>query len=127
MGCNCNNIIRATSYTAGAEFTINTNFSISALNNCQRFVLILPSNIPATTSITTVNITMTVNGTSTTVPLQNIVGNNLMSDQIRFICKNQCGNRVIRLVYGSNPTHFKVLQCLPESSAVSSASNGGSN
>lgn len=115
MSCKCNNVIRATSYTAGAELTINTNFSTTALSNCDRFLLILPSDIPATTSITTVNMTLTVNGSSTTVPLQDIVGNNLMSDQVRFICKNQCGNRVVRIIYGSNPAHFKVLQCLPNS------------
>lgn len=115
MSCKCNNVINATSYTAGAELTINTNFSVTSLSNCDRFVLVLPDSIPATTSITTVNITITVNGTSTTIPIQDIVGNNLMSDQVRFICKNQCGNRVVRIIYGSNPAHFKVLQCLPSS------------
>ena len=115
MSCKCNNVITATSYTAGAELTINTSFNTTALSNGERFVLVLPDTIPATTSITTVNITLNVNGTSTTVPIQDIIGNNLMSDQVRFICKNQCGNRVVRLVYGLNPAHFKVLQCLPSS------------
>lgn len=116
MRCKCNNVITATSYnTSDTAFQINTNFSISEINNCQRFVLSLPIDLPAMTNTVPVYIVININGTSTTIPIQDILGNNLMSDQIRFICKNSCGNRVVRIVYGSNPAHFKVLQCLPNS------------
>lgn len=125
----CNRVIRATSYTVGSSFNINTDFSINALTNCQRFVLTLPVDLPAMTTIVPVVLVINVNGVATNIPMQDIVGNDLMSDQLRFFCrKGNCDcNRmgVARIIYGSNPAHFKVLQCLPESSAISFDENGG--
>jgi hypothetical protein len=137
MSCNCDNIIRATDYDVSTTiFQINTSFSVSSISNCQRFILSLPIALPAITTNVPVSVVISINGTNTSIPVQDILGNNLMADQLRFICKNQCGNRVVRIIYGSNPSHFKVLQCLPESSAVAptsastaatTASEGGSN
>lgn len=129
MNCNCNKVIMATSYINGTTFNINTDFSINDIENGDRFILVLPIDLPAMTTLTQVYVVITINGVSTTVPVQDIIGNNLMSDQLRFF--NRVGNckcnrkSVIRMVYGSNPSHFKVLQCLPESSAVPFDVQGG--
>lgn len=130
MNCNCKRTIRATSYTVGTSFVINTDFSISSLENGQRFVLTLPVDLPAMTTIVPVFLAINLNGTAINIPVQDIIGNNLMSDQLRFL--HQIGNcdcsrrGVVRIVYGSNPGHFKILQCLPESSAVE-FEEGGNN
>ena len=119
--CNCNRIIRATSYTIGNSFNINTNFSIRDLDNGMRFLLVLPIDFPAMTTIVPVYVVINVNGVATNIPIQDIIGNNLMSDQLRFLPqrRNCCRcEKIVRIIYGSNPSHFKVLQCLPESSAV---------
>ena len=128
MGCKCSNIIRATSYTVGDSFNINANFSINSLTNCQRFTLVLPIDLPAMTTIVPVYVVITVNGTATNIPLQDVIGNNFMSDQLRNLPKNGCNCfGVARLIYGSNPQHFKVLNCVPSSSAISFDENGGNN
>lgn len=120
--CKCNRVIRATSYTVGNSFNINTNFTISDLDNGMRFILTLPVDLPAMTTIVPVIVVISVNGVTTNIPLQDIIGNNLMSDQLRFLPRiGDCScNRkgIVRIIYGSNPSHFKVLSCLPESSAV---------
>lgn len=122
MNCNRKRTIRATSYTVGNSFNINTDFDISSLENGCRFVLTLPVDLPAMTTIVPVILVIKVNGVVTNVPMQDIIGNNLMSDQLRFLCQIgncDCNRRgVARIVYGSNPSHFKVLQCLPQSAAV---------
>lgn len=128
MGCKCNNIIRATSYTVGDSFNINTDFSISTLTNCQRFTLVLPIDLPAMTTIVPVYIAITINGVSANIPLQDVIGNNFMSDQLRNLPKNACNCfGIARLIYGGNPQHFKVLNCVPSSSAISFDENGGNN
>ena len=122
--CRKNNVIRATGYTVGTNFVINTDFNIAEITNGMRFMLVLPVDLPAMTTITSVYVAINVNGTPTNIPIQDIIGNNLMSDQLRFLPPNRnqncrCNQRsVARIVYGSNPAHFKVLLCLPESSAV---------
>lgn len=122
MSCKCNRVIRATSYTVGNSFNINTDFEIGDLDNGMRFILSLPVDLPPMTTIVPVYVVIKVNGVVTNIPVQDIIGNNLMSDQLRFF--NRVGNcecnrkGVVRIIYGSNPAHFKVLQCLPESAAV---------
>lgn len=109
--CNCNKVIKATSYTAGDNFLINTSYEISSINNGNRFILALTADLPSITTITPVYVAVTINGTSTNIPIQDILGNNLMSDQLKYI-----PGGIVRLIYGSNPVHFKVLQVLPPSS-----------
>lgn len=117
---NYKTVMRATGYTTSPTFNINTDFSIDKLINRNKYILLLPIDLPAMTNILPVYVVVNLNGTQTAIPMQDIVGNNLMSDQLRFLSKNIGGTRkgVARLVYGGNPAHFKVLQCLPESSAV---------
>lgn len=117
--CRCNRVITPTSYTVGATFNINTTFTDSDLENGKKYILVLNKDLPAMTTI--VPVYLQVNGTY--YPMQDILGNNLMSDQLRFFPRqmNNCGCRsagIARIVFGSNVGHFKVLVCLPTSSAV---------
>ena len=53
--CKCNRVIRATSYTVGNSFNINTNFTISDLDNGMRFILTLPIDLPVTSTFSTLS------------------------------------------------------------------------
>ena len=99
--------LRAGSYTVGA-----TGFTINAIQNCpckaitklcngEQFKLITCLSFPAVTNLVPVFIVL--NGTS--YPVLDEYGNTLMSDQIR--CR-----RCYKLVFGTNPVHFIVKQCL---------------
>jgi hypothetical protein len=122
MNCNCNRTIRAVSYNVGSSFNIMTDYSINEIDNGEHFILTLPIDLPAMTTIVPVYVSIKINGNQTYIPVQDIVGNNLMSDQLRYFPEAgscQCNMRgVARLVYGANPAHFKVLFSLPQSSAV---------
>lgn len=115
--CNCNNrVIVPTSYTVGATFNINTSFTDADLENGKRYILVLNKDLPAMSTI--VPVYLQVNGIY--YPMQDILGNSLMSDQLRafpreFGCR---GAGIARIIFGSNVGHFKVLVCLPASSAV---------
>jgi hypothetical protein len=99
-----------------------TDYSINEVDNGERFILTLPVDLPAMTTIVPVYVSIKINGTQTYIPIQDIMGNNLMSDQLRYFPETgscRCNMRgVARLVYGANPAHFKVLFSLPQSSAV---------
>jgi hypothetical protein len=118
MSCR-NRVITPTSYTVGSTFNINTTFTDTDIENGKRYVLVLNKNLPSMTTI--IPVYLEVNGTY--YPMQDRLGNNLMSDQLRSFPRNvaSCGcvsSGVARIVYGSNTGHFKVLVCLPTSSAV---------
>lgn len=119
MSCNCNRIITPTSYTVGATFNINTDFTDSDIENGKRYILVLNKSLPAMSTV--IPVYLQINGNF--YPVQDLLGNNLMSDQLRSLPRkvSNCGcvsSGVARIVYGSNPSHFKVLICLPISSAV---------
>lgn len=99
-----NRIIKPVSYTAGGNFIINTNFTDTDAENRKRYELILTVNLPSMTTIVPVFITF--NGTN--IPMLDDIGNNLMSDQLHT-------RKRYRLVYGINPKHLTVLNCLGSS------------
>lgn len=98
----CNYIIRATSYTytAGSSLVINTTSSAAILYNGASYVLCLYPELPSMSTVVPVYIN--VNGTN--IPLQDVIGNTLQSDQIH-------PGRKYELVYGSSPAHFKMRHC----------------
>lgn len=112
LNCNCKNccenILRATSVSnTGGSFFFVTNSTVTPKNGC-KFLLIIPCSILPTTPVTTVNqVYIVVNGKN--IPLQALCGNNVYTDQIRCMKVNECGNIVLRLIYGSTPTHFKIV------------------
>lgn len=106
--------LRATSYTVGATaFTIVASPScacrgtLNRLCNGECFRLITCLAFPAVATLVPVYIS--INGTS--YPVLDEFGNTLMSDQIR--CR-----RAYRIVFGTNPNHFIVKQCLEPSQAT---------
>lgn len=104
----CENVLRVTSVSnTGGSFFFITNSTVTPKNSC-RYILVIPCSILPTTAITTVNqVYVVVNGKN--IPLQALCGNNVYTDQIRCFKVNNCGNIVLRLVYGSTPTHFKIV------------------
>lgn len=119
QGCRncCENVLRATSVSAsGGSFFFVTNSTITPKNGC-KYVLCIPCSILPTTAITTVDqVYVVVDGVN--IPLQCVLGNSVFTDQIRYFNVDRCGNIVLRLAYGSTPTHFKILnQCLKPSTA----------
>lgn len=107
--CNqcCENILNATSVTTGATFVFNTTSTITPKNGC-KFILRIPCTlIPLTATTTIAQVFVRVNGIN--IPLQALCGNNVFTDQIRCFNIDKCGNIVLRLVYGSTPSHFKIV------------------
>lgn len=104
----CENVLRATSVSnTGGSFFFVTNSTVTPKNGC-RFLLVIPCSILPTTPITTVDqVYVVVNGVN--IPLQALCGNNVYTDQIRCFKVNNCGNIILRLVYGSTPSHFKIV------------------
>lgn len=104
----CENILRATSVSvSGGSFFFVTNSTITPKNGC-KYLLKIPCAVLPTEATTTISqVYVVVNGVN--IPLQCILGNNVYSDQIRCFNVDNCGNIVLRLVYGSTPAHFKIL------------------
>lgn len=104
-------ILKASSYTVNtSSFVINTGSTLATLCNGEEFKLITCATFPAVTTVVPVYIN--INGTN--YPVQDTLGNNLMSDQIR--CRRQyC------LIFGTNPAHFKLRSCAKCSQAVASS------
>ena len=105
--------LRATAYSVGATFTIvatpscTCRGSLNTLCNGECFRLITCLPFPAVTTLVPVYIQ--INGVN--YPVMDEFGNTLMSDQIR--CR-----RAYRIVFGTNPEHFIVKQCLKPSQAT---------
>ena len=119
LNCNCNRIITQTEYVVGATFNISTDFTDNGVENGKRYILVLNKDLPAMTTV--IPVYLQINGEY--YPMQDLLGNNLMSDQLRAFPRkvSNCGcvsSGIARIVYGANPPHFKVLICLPTSSAV---------
>lgn len=117
MACNCNNLIKISSIsnTGGSFFMISDE--LQNLANGKRFIVSLPTSIIPT--LTTIDPTyIVIDGEN--IPLYDrTIGNFINSDQLRFICTNCCGNKIFRVVYGTNPVHFKLIsQELPQSGGV---------
>lgn len=118
MSCNCccNNVLKVTSIQTnenGLYLIVSNN---TTLNNGCKYTVVLPNNLiaplddlyPVYINVNSINYQL----------YDRTLGNYVYSDQLRFICMNQCENRVFRVVYGASPTHFKVIsQELPQSSA----------
>lgn len=104
----CENVLRVTSISnTGESFFFVTNSTITPKNGCS-YILKVPCYLLPQTAITTINqVYVVVN--SVNIPLQECIGNNVYTDQIRYFNVDRCGNVVLRLVYGSTPAHFKIV------------------
>lgn len=113
----CPNVLKVTSVAdSGGSFLLNvdkTNTN-TPINECKYMIVIPCSLIPAISTISQVFIVL--NGVNYPL-IDRCVGNNVYSDQLRFIPNNECGNKVLRLVYGSLQPHFKIIShYLPKTS-----------
>lgn len=104
----CENVLRVTSISnTGGGFFFVTNSTITPKNGC-KYILVVPCYLLPQTAITSISqVYVTINGTN--IPLQECIGNNVYTDQIRCFNVDKCGNIVLRLVYGSTPAHFKIV------------------
>lgn len=111
--CNCCNTrnFRAVSYTytAGSSLVINTESTLGTLHNNCMYTLAICTALPAMATV--VPVFIRVNDVN--IPVLDVIGNTLFSDQIH-------NNRKYSLVYGTNPSHFKMCQCGGVSSATPS-------
>ena len=112
----CPNLLRVTSVsnTGGSYFlVVDPTNTITPQNTCKYIVSVDCSLLPTTTTIDQVYITLH----NVNYPLvDRCIGNNVYSDQLRFIPTNKCGKKVFRVVYGSLQPHFKIISnLLPQS------------
>lgn len=107
--CNCcPNVLTATSAAvSGADFIFSTDSTITPRNGAT-YIFKCPVSILPTDPLTTVN-QLYVEVNSVNIPFQCKLGNNVYTDQIRCFKTNNCGNIVLRVVYGSTPAHFKIV------------------
>lgn len=104
----CENILRVTSISnTGGSFFFVTNSTITPKNGC-KYILKVPCSLLPLTPLTTVDpVYIVVNGRN--IPLTECLGNQVYTDQIKCMNIDDCGNIILRLAYGSTPTHFKIL------------------
>lgn len=91
---------------SGSTLTLTSSSTLSTLCDRKEYVLLICTNIPASTTVA--QAVLAIGGS--TYPLQDFVGNNLMSDQIK--CR-----RCYPMVFGTNPAHFKLCTCTCRSGA----------
>lgn len=104
----CENVLRVTSISAtGGSLFFVTNSTVTPKNGCKYLLKVPCSLIPQTAFTTISQVYVVVNGGN--IPLQECIGNNVYTDQIRCMNKDNCGNIILRMVYGSTPTHFKII------------------
>lgn len=96
--------------TPGASLNLVIPKSSITVRNGERACFCITTNIPASTTV--LPVFFEINGA--TVPLYDLLGNTLYSDQIR------CGE-VIPGVWGTNPIHFKLCSCVEGRSQATEA------
>ena len=112
----CPNVLKVTSVsnTGGSYFlVVDPTNTITPQNTCKYLVVVPCELLPVTSTIDQVYLTIN----KVNYPLiDRCIGNNVYSDQLRFIPTNNCGKKVFRVVYGSLLPHFKLISnILPQS------------
>lgn len=104
----CPNILKVSSVVdSGGSFFFVSQSTITPVNGC-KYLIVIPCAILPTAPITDVEqVYVVVNGVN--IPLQCILGNDVFTDQINCFNVTKCGNIVLRVVYGSTPAHFKII------------------
>lgn len=96
--------------TPGATLNLVIPKDSITVRNGERSCFCIAAEIPASTTVLPVY--FEINGA--TVPLYDLLGNTLYSDQIRCGC-------TIPGVWGTNPTHFKLCACVEGRSQATEA------
>lgn len=115
----CPNVLKVTSIsnTGGSYFlVVDPTNTITPQNTCKYIVVVPCELLPPTEGISQVYITVN----NVNYPLiDRCVGNNVFSDQLRFLPTNNCGKKVFRVAFGSLQPHFKIISHqIPQSSRV---------
>lgn len=93
---------KITSVTAsGTELTLNISSSSITVKNGERACFIICTTLPVSTTV--LPVVFNIGGTN--VPLYDLLGNTLYSDQL-------CTGVLIPGVWGTNPNHFKLCSCV---------------
>ena len=90
----------------GGELVLTTGLTNRTIYNGERNVLCIATEIPA--SATVVPVVVEINGVN--IPLQDVLGNTLQSDQIQSRC-------AFPGIWGTLPLHFKLCSCVRKSQA----------
>lgn len=106
--CNKNKNIKVT----GAEIVtgtllLSTDLTGKTIRNGGRSNLCICTDLPVSTTVVPVEIT--INGVN--IPMQDVLGNTLQSDQITSRC-------AFPGIWGTQPLHFKLCNCLRRSVAT---------
>lgn len=105
----CNKYIRVSSAEiTGGTLVLSTGLTNKEIRNGNRSVICICTDIPSSATIVPVEIV--INGTN--IPMQDVLGNTLQSDQISSRC-------AFPGVWGTNPLHFKLCSCVNRSQATS--------
>ena len=116
--CNCNckrRYIRVTeAEITGGTLVLNTEVTGRTVYNGQRDVICICTDIPASTTLVPVEIVIN----ETNIPMQDVLGNTLQSDQIQSRCAYPG-------VWGTQPLHFKLSACVQRSGATATSVTPG--
>lgn len=101
-------LIKITSATINAEgLILTTNLTEKTIYNGYVDAFCICTDLPVSTSV--VPVFLSIAGTE--IPVYDIVGNTLQSDQIK--CRT-----IYSGVWGTNPNHFRLIVCTPRSQAT---------
>lgn len=123
--CKCcnENVLEVTSVSiSGNSYFLIVDSDIIPKNGC-KYVIVIPCRVlPPTTTLNQVFVAINFRNYPLT---DRCIGNNVYNDQLRFVPTNCKGNKVLRVVFGNNTPHFKIIsQDLPCSTyELSSSSN----
>lgn len=121
MNCKCKPcnenvlLVKAVSQT-DTDYFLVVEGTTTPKNGC-KYIVVIPCNVlPA--SDTLLPVSLAINFRNYRLR-DKCIGNDVYNDQLRFIPRNARGNQVIRVVFGSNPEHFKIIsQDLPQSYVI---------
>ena len=106
--CNKNKNIKITSATiTGGTLLLSTGLTGKTIRNGGRSNLCICTDLPVSTTVVPVEIVIN----DTNIPMQDVLGNTLQSDQITSRC-------AFPGVWGTQPLHFKLCNCLRRSVAT---------
>lgn len=106
----CERFIRSTSVAVtgtAPNQVLTITIPTQTLTNLEKFCLVIAQSIPSNAETLPVVI---LNGT-TVIPVRVRTGNNLRADQLR--CR-----RRYPIIYGNDPVHFSLENCVPRTSFV---------
>lgn len=107
MMCNKRYIRVTSAEITGGTLVLTTGLTNKVIRNGGRNIICICTDIPTSTTIVPVEIV--INGEN--IPMQDVLGNTLQSDQIGSRCAYPG-------VWGTNPIHFKLCACAPRSQAT---------